>query len=61
MKKLVLKCLFIIIRYVKVFNEFFLTSLFAFIHGKPKRLPPVTDDLLLKPATVLAEEIRTGK
>lgn len=61
MKKLVLKCLLIVIRYVKVLNEFFLTSLFAFIHGKPQRLPPITDDILLKPATVLAEEIRTGK
>lgn len=61
MKKLVLKCLLMVIRYVKVLNEFFLTSLFAFIHGKPKLLPPITDETLLKPATVLAEEIRNGK
>lgn len=61
MKKLALKCFLIALRYVKMLNEFFLTSLFAFIHGKPKRLPPITDDILLKPATVLAEEIRTGK
>ncbi|XP_077540317.1 fatty-acid amide hydrolase 2-A [Haemaphysalis longicornis] len=61
MKKLALKCFLIALRYVKMLNEFFLTSLFAFMHGKPKRLPPITDDILLKPATVLAEEIRTGK
>lgn len=48
-------------RYVRIFNECVLTFLFSFIFRKSERLPPITDAVLLKPATQLAEQIRSGK
>lgn len=60
MTSLILKCLFLALRYVKVVNEFVLTWLFSVIHGRATSVPPITDPLLLQSATSLAAQIRTG-
>ncbi|KAM7307336.1 fatty-acid amide hydrolase 2-A [Ixodes scapularis] len=59
--KMLVKCVFAVIRWMQTVNEFLLTSLFSVIHRTPKPLPPITDELLLRSATSLAAQIRTGQ
>ncbi|KAG0428627.1 hypothetical protein HPB47_024414 [Ixodes persulcatus] len=58
---MLVKCVFAVIRWMQTVNEFLLTSLFSVIHRTPKPLPPITDELLLRSATSLAAQIRTGQ